>query len=56
MKPRTQEELEMFLIPEDGYDQELTDYHRFMEELAGDFEYNSWLDTLEEIGKLERAS
>ena len=56
MKPTTQEELDMFFLPTDGtaWDQEIAEYHRFMEELAGDFEYASWLDTLNELHKEER--
>ena len=44
----------MFFLPSDGTccnEQEMIEYRRFVEELAGDFEYNGWLDTLNELHK-----
>jgi hypothetical protein len=54
MKPRTQEELEMFFLPTDGtsWDQDtLIEYRQWCEDAAAQLEYQSWLDTIDALHK-----
>jgi hypothetical protein len=53
-KPRTQQELEMFFLPTDGtcWDEEqFLEMRQWMEDEAAQREYQSWLDTINELHK-----
>jgi hypothetical protein len=59
MKPRTQEELEMFFLPTDGtcWDEEqFLEMRQWMEDEAAQKEYNSWLTILDSQTKESRNS